>query len=118
MTLKLTPQRLASVYGMRIQWPPFDKWKLPKVEEVKFRILRTKHWDADWWIEGGKHHIRVSQGRAAHMNTILKCMAHEMIHVKQRSGGTETKGVDHNAEFQRLAHDICKRYGWDHKQFL
>lgn len=118
MTLKLTPERLASVYTMLLAWPPFNRWNLPKTDEVKFRVLRTKHWDADWWIEGGKHHVRVSEGRASHLTTIVQAMAHEMIHVKQHGDGSETKGVEHNADFQRIAQNLCKQYGWDFKQFL
>ena len=118
MTVRLTPERLASVYGMLLAWPPFNRWSLPSADEVKFSILRTRRWDADWVIKGGTHHIRVSEGRAGHMDTIVQCVAHEMIHARQRVAATETRGVEHNAEFHRLASNLCKRYGWDVKQFL
>lgn len=118
MTARLTPARLASVYRMLLEWPPFNRWSLPAADEVKFRTLRTQRWDADWCIAGGTHHIRVSEGRAGHMDTIVQCVAHEMIHVRQRVAGTETRGVEHNAEFRRIALAVCKRYGWDVKQFL
>lgn len=118
MSLPLTPQRLAAVYELLLAFPPFDRWRLPPAAEVKFRILRTKRWDADWWIEGGRHHVRISENRAGHLNTITCAMAHEMIHVRQRVSRTETNGVEHNAEFKRIADRICRRYGWDFKQFL
>jgi hypothetical protein len=118
MSLPLTPQRLAGVYEMLRGWPPFCRWGLPHAGEMKFHLARTRRWDAAWWINGDKHHIEVSTGRHGHMNTLVCSMAHEMVHVKQRKDGTETSGVEHNAEFHRLARLICRRYGWDEKQFL
>jgi hypothetical protein len=118
VSLPLNPKRLAAVYEALRVFPPFNRWSLPPASQVKFRLLRTKKWDADWWIEGGTHHIRLSEGRAGHLNTIFCAMAHEMIHVKQRVARTETRGVEHNAEFHRLAERICRRYGWDFKQFI
>ena len=99
-------------------FPPFCRWNLPTAEEVKFRLLRTKQWDADWWIEGGRHHIRISEKRAGHMDTVVCSMAHEMIHVHQKISKTETANTEHNAEFMRLAKAISKRYGWDPQLFV
>lgn len=118
MSLPLTPQRLAAVYEMLRAWPPFGRWGLPAAGEMKFHLARTKRWDAAWWIDGGRHHIEVSANRNGHMNTIVCSMAHEMIHVKQRKARTETSGVEHNEEFRRLAERVCRRYGWDFKQFI
>jgi hypothetical protein len=118
VSLSLTPLRLAAVYGMLREFPPFCRWGLPPAEEVKFRLLRTKRWDADWWIEGGRHHIRLSEERAGHLDTVAMAIAHEMLHVKQRVDRTETNGVQHNEEFRRLGERICRRYGWDFKQFI
>jgi hypothetical protein len=81
MSLPLTPQRLAAVYELLRAFPPFNRWGLPTGAEVKFRLLRTKRWDADWWIEGGRHHIRLSEERAGHLDTVAMAIAHEMLHV-------------------------------------
>ena len=118
MSLPLTPSRLAAVYEMLRAWPPFCRWGLPAAADMKFHLARTRRWDAAWWIDGGKHNIEVSSSRNGHINTIVCSMAHEMIHVKQRKSRTESAGVEHNEEFRRLAKLVCRRYGWDEKQFL
>lgn len=116
--MMLTPKRLAAVYDMLRAFPPFNRWKLPESSEVKFHLAKTKKWDADWWIVGERHNIRISQNRAGHLNTVICSMAHEMIHAHQRAAKTETPNTAHNAEFLRLADAVAKRYGWDPKSFV
>ena len=43
--------------------------------------------------------------------TLLKVMAHEMIHAVQHQSGSFDKS-DHGPKFQLLAKLICKRMGW------
>ena len=115
--LQLTPERLAAVYDMLRAFPPFCRWQLPPASVVKFHILKTDKWQADWWLEGNTHHIRVSEKKHGHLVSLIESMAHEMVHVRQRIAKTETKG-DHNAEFRKLAERICKALGFDVGQFL
>ena len=116
--LPITPQRLAGVYEMLRQWPPFSGWRLPLASAVKFHILKTDKWHADWWIEGNTHHIRASEKKHYHLVSLMASMAHEMIHVRQRITKTETSGAEHNAEFHVLAKRVCKAFGFDYGQFL
>lgn len=115
--LPLTPQRLGTVYDMLRSFPPFSGWGLPPGSEVKFHVAKTKKHQAAWWIEGNIHHIEVSEKKHGHLETAVETMAHEMIHVRQRIAKTETSGVEHNAEFQRLALRVCKVFGFDYGQF-
>lgn len=112
----LTPERLAGVYEMLRAFPPFSGWRLPPASAVKFHVLKTDKWHADWWIEGDTHHIRVSEKKHAHLASVVSSMAHEMLHVRQRITKTETKG-DHNEEFMRLAKRVCSTLGFDYGQF-
>ena len=114
----LTPLRLAAVYDMLRAWPPFYRWQLPVGAEVRFRVARTRQWHAQWWIEGGRHHIDVSAATHGHLSSLIETVAHEAIHVRQRIAKTETRGVEHNAEFHRLAKRICTIHGFDPNAFL
>lgn len=118
MSLRLTPQRLAAVYEMLRAMPPFCGWGLPPSSGVKFHVSRDRATDAAWWIDGERHSIEVSQARTGLLSTLIVSMAHEMIHAWQRIKKSETNGVQHNAEFRRIARAVCKRYGWDDHQFL
>lgn len=116
--LPVTPERLAGVYEMLRRWPPFSGWDLPPAESVKFHVLKTDQWHADWWIdEAERHHIRVSEKKHGHLASLIESMAHEMIHVRQRIAKTETKG-EHNREYKRLGLRVCKALGFDHGQFF
>lgn len=118
MILPVTPKRLASVYAMLRDWPPFSAWKLPPSEEVGFHVCKTPRWHAAWWIDDkGFHHIEVSEKKHGHLDSLIASIAHEMIHVRQRITKTETKGAEHNAEFHRIAKRVCKTLGFDLGQF-
>jgi hypothetical protein len=118
VSLPITPERLAAVYTMLRAFPPFNRWSLPKAEEVKFHIAKTDKWHAAWWIDGNTHHIEASAKKHSHLQSLVVSMAHEMLHVRQRVAKTETKGAEHNAEFKKLASSVCKRFGFDSGQFL
>lgn len=115
--LPITPERLAAVYEVLRAFPPFCRWKLPHSSAVKFHVLKTDKWHADWWIEGSTHHVRISEKKHYHLSSLLPCMGHEMVHMRQRIDGSETKG-DHNEEFKRLGRLACRSLGWDFGQFL
>jgi hypothetical protein len=114
--LQITPERLAAVYDCLRAWPPFHRWKLPPASEVKFHVLKTDKWSADWWIEGNTHHLRVSEKKHGHLDSLIETVAHEMCHVYQRIKKTESKS-DHNREFKRLADLVCNRLGFDRGTF-
>lgn len=118
MALALTAERLAAVYSMLRAYPPFSRWSLPPAESVKFRVMKTDKWHADWDIDKReRHHIRVSGKTHGHISSLIASMAHEMIHVRQRVAGTETHGVEHNREFKRLGLQVCRAFGFDPGQF-
>jgi len=118
VTLKLTPERLASVYEMLRAFQPFCWWRLPPASDVKFHVARTRKRHALWWIEGDTHHIEISATKHGWLSSLVETMAHEMIHVRQRVAKTETRGVEHNAEFMRIYPRVCARLGFDPGQFL
>lgn len=118
MNLPVTPGRVAAVYAMLREWPPYSSWNLPAAEEVAFHVAKTHRWHAAWWIDAkGKHHVEVSEKKHSHLNSLIASVAHEMIHVRQRISRTETPNTEHNAAFHRVAKRVCNRLGFDLGQF-
>lgn len=119
MSLSLTPERLRAVYAALLAFPPFCRMNLPKPAAVQFRLRRTKALDGEYWRWKGtdKHCLDISVHRNGHWNTVGVTMAHEMIHLHQARQKTESR-TEHNAEFRRIARRVCRRFGFDEKQFL
>lgn len=122
MSLPLTPEMLAAGYEYLRASPPFCRWKLPHSDEVAFAVSRHpvnlgahqgKH------ANGTKHtSIEISVVTVGHTNTLLRVLAHEMIHLRQYLRREETPNTVHNAEFRRLAKSVCQLHGWDDRIFV
>lgn len=118
MNLPVTPERVAAVYAMLREWPPFCSWKLPPAEKVVFHIAKTHRWHAAWWIDAkGTHHVEVSEKKHSHLSSLTASVAHEMIHVRQRISRTETPNTEHNAAFLKIGKRVCRVLGFDYGQF-
>lgn len=116
MTLPLTPDMLHGAYEYLRTTPPFRGWKLPEADEIEFRVITSR--DQGWYDrKDGQHIIAISARRVGHSIRLLTVKAHEMIHLYQRIGGTETANTEHNAEFRRLANQACRYHGFDPKEF-
>ena len=114
MTLPLTPKRLAAAYDFLRAFPPFCRWGLPPAAELRFQVLRTREFHGQHDRKRGRHVIQISAGLVGYVNSLLAVMAHEMVHAYQvRAGLPET----HNADFDRFARQICRRFGFDPKAF-
>lgn len=110
--MKLTPKILESVYVMLCNVKPFNRWKLPCPEEIKFRV--TSDEDAlgtyVYLDEIEMHEITISKAKCAHLDTLIKTIAHEIIHLTRG----KTKNYDkHDAYFRRKAHSVATELGFD-----
>jgi hypothetical protein len=119
--LKLTPELLAGGYEFLRITPPFKAWRLPPASHVEFVVSRHRLYVG--YHRGIRHKVRsheigVSAVCVGHTNTLLKTIAHEMIHQYQQRARTETAHTEHNAEFMRLARKVCCYHGWDEKEFI
>lgn len=114
MHLPLTPERLSAVYDMLLAFPPFDRWKLPESMHIKFRVIRSKHKYGDY--TGPPHTIRVSASNIGQLGNLEQVIAHELIHLHLRDKGVR-EWSGHGAQFQKLAHTVCKIHGWDLAHF-
>jgi len=121
MALRLTPAVIAGAYEFLRVTPPFCGWKLPPAEEVEFVVCRHRMqlgYHRGIRRKMRSHEIGISENCVGYTNTLLKTMAHEMIHQHQQRVRSETPNTEHNAEFIRLAHRICRYHGWDEKEFV
>lgn len=121
MALKLTPVNLRHAYEFLCHTEPFDKWNMPASDNFIFRVLRDKAhrgWYLHWRPIGqGANVIGISRSCIGFTDNLIRTMAHEMIHVHQHHVGMETRGVQHNAAFLKLAAKVCKAHGFDEKLF-
>ena len=119
--LPLTPNMVAAVYECLRQFPPFSSWKLPPAEEVEFRVNNQPNTMGEYtrYARTVDHIVIVSSLTIGHFATLASVVAHEMVHLKQALDKTEpARAGGHNAEFCRLAKQVCKIHGWDYKAFV
>jgi hypothetical protein len=120
MGMSLTPDIIEASYEFLRTTPPFRKWQLPHADEVTFVVSRHKNhigYHRGTRRKVNSHEIGISEACVGHTNTLLRTMAHEMIHQHQQRQRTDTPNAEHNAEFGRLARIVCRYHGWDEKEF-
>ncbi len=120
MTLPLSPDTLAAAYDYLRTTPPFNRWNLPDSEDVLFSVVKTPR-DYGWYQWDGKRHtISASKASIGHTVTLMRLMAHEMIHLHLEETGMESKNRNnntHNAAFRKIAATVCRVHGLDPKAF-
>lgn len=120
MTLPMTPQMIEAAYGFLRTSPPFNRWKLPPAGDVVFKInrkLKSKLAQYQWL--GDRHSIAMCAHGIGHTDTLMRTLAHEMVHLDLEQKGLESRGHEsiHNAAFRKRAARVCKYHGWDPKAF-
>lgn len=114
MSLRLTPDMLASAYDFLRTTAPFRGWKLPESDDVSFHVVRDPKMFADFGMENGQPVIRVSEAKNGHVTTLLATMAHEIVHLRQHMIGAKDA---HGASFRRMAAAVCRSHGFDIRAF-
>jgi hypothetical protein len=120
MTLPLSPEILAAAYDYLLTTPPFSNWNLPDSEEASFKLSRRKKEFGRYQLIEGRHTITASIHSIAHTYTLMRFMAHEMVHLHLQIMGWESRSQSeevHNAAFGKFAAQICKVHGFDPKEF-
>lgn len=113
--MKLNPQILENIYSMLWCCEPFTKWNLPLPEEVSFVVDYDPATMGTYTYDDGEDHehiITISAARCGHLDTVIRTMAHEMIHMS-RSGTITDAWLRHDATFRRRAHKISASLGFD-----
>jgi hypothetical protein len=118
VSLRLTPEMLAAAYDFLRASPPFRGWRLPHPDEIEFHVAATRDRRGHYCRgEGTLHRIAISAATVGHTETLMRTMAHEIIHLYQRERRTETPNAEHNSEFLRLARFVCLHHGFDPRAF-
>lgn len=110
--MNVTPKVLKSSYFHLRELKPFNRWYLPEASEVSFGILTGT--DHAVYMLDRKHRIEVNADTHTTHEQILMSVAHEMIHLRQNElGRLPVTRNPHNADFRRMARQICHEFGWD-----
>lgn len=120
MTLPLTPEALEAAYEYLRATPPFSSWGLPHSDEVIFQLSSRRREFGRYQWNGERHTITASIHGIAYTPTLMRFLAHEMIHLFLEMRGLESKtggGDVHNAHFRRFAAQVCRYHGFDPKAF-
>lgn len=115
MTLPLTPDLLRAAYNFLNESPPFSRWNLPDGEDVNFRVVRDRTRYAYHQLDDDKHSISFSSLIVGHNSTLIRTMAHEMVHVHERRSDCNATG--HSNAFNKWGAQVCKYHGFDPKDF-
>ncbi len=122
MGLPLSPDLIAGAYKFLRLTPPFRGWKLPHADEVEFVVSRQPfpcRLPSRLRRKVRSHEIGISEVCVGHTGTLLRAMAHEMIHQYQQRARTETphtpNTTPNSSGWARL---VCRYHGWDEKEFL
>lgn len=116
MTITFTRDTLRAAYNYLNETPPFNRWNLPDGDDVVFRVVRDRTVYGWHDLHRGKHVVAVSSATVGQTITLLKTVAHEMVHMHER-GSSAACRTGHSAAFHRWAEQVCKYHGFDPKAF-
>lgn len=114
--LTFTSDTLRAAYNYLNETSPFNKWNLPDGDDVDFKVARDRSVYGSHAFDGRKHMIAISSATVGHTATLLRTMAHEMVHVHERSNGP-CGATGHGTAFKRWAFEVCKVHGFDPREF-
>ena len=111
---------MAAVYDCLRAFPPFSRMKLPAADAIEFHV--TRHTDRFGHYtrvqRSEQHELAVSTRHVGAWDTLVLTVAHEMIHLYQGVKKSDNSNTQHNAEFRKIARQVCRRFAWDFKQFI
>jgi len=118
MLPNLNPDQLAACYEFLRSLEPFNGYSLPHADEVEFTVAADSRVHGIYALKpSGGHEIIISRSTNGHVSTLTLFMAHEMIHLYQAITKTRNKNM-HNAEFMRIAAEVCMVHGYDPQLFV
>ena len=110
--IKVTPTTIRACYQLLAQLPPFSRWKLPRTKDIEFIATRATDCYGEYEPE---HIVRVSSAKNGHLDTLLRTVAHEMIHMV-RACRRDPNWEKHDEKFAAMAAQVSKNMGFDPKE--
>jgi hypothetical protein len=109
----VTDDTIKAVYECLIQVPPFNGWKLPASSKVKFEVVHDPNLYGEY--EPEPHTIRISDAKNGHLDTVIRTVAHEIIHLKLFVDDKATWDK-HGRSFLSLSKKVATTLGFDPKE--
>lgn len=115
----ITENNIANLYSVLIEFPVFDEYKLPPASKVDFVVVHDDTICGEYQPPeaGDPHIITISTAKCGHLDTVIKTLCHEIIHMicYLESPKTE-KYVSHKGLFLKLQKRIANHLGYDPKE--
>jgi hypothetical protein len=115
----ITENNIANLYSALIEFPVFDEYKLPPASKVDFVVVHDDTICGQYEPpEAGEPHvITISTARCGHLDTVLKTIAHEIIHMCVYLDSPKTdKYTSHKGLFLKLQKRVANTLGYDPKE--
>ena len=110
--IKVTPTTIRASYELLAQLPPFNRWKKPPIKNIAFVAFRATDCYGEY---EPSHIIRVSSTKVGHLDTLLRTVAHEMLHMVRACRG-DPHWDQHDEVFAEMAARVAKNTGFDPKE--
>ena len=110
--MKLSPAILKNLYSAIYCMKPFDRWDMPLPEQIKFVVNKDPEFMGTYlYDDGGEHEhtITISSARCGALDTVLKVLLHEAIHMSRHKS---SRWTHHDKEFRKRAHRIASEIGF------
>ena len=118
MAFHLTPDIMRAAYGFLHSLPPFNKWNLPEPEDMRFKVAKSAI--NYGWCDGRRKLkmplIAVSSRSHGIPSTLLKTLAHEMIHLYMYAHNIPDRS-EHGKTFKAYWQQVCVVLGYDPKDY-
>ena len=111
--MKLTPAILRNLYSAIYCMKPFDRWNMPLPEQVQFIVDKDPNTMGTYLYDDGdkhEHTITISAARCGHLDTVIRVLCHECIHMSRYK---TLKWTHHDKEFRNRATRISSELGFD-----
>ena len=112
--IPITPETVKATYEYLLKFPPFLGWRMHPSSKMTFRVV--DHVSEYAQFSPDKMEMRVSNVTVSKHQTLLKKVAHEMIHVHEHAIDKWSKKHD-SAFFLRCRDQVCKRFDFDPADF-
>lgn len=110
--MKITRASCVAAYEFLCSIAPIKSWKLPPSQDIEFRV---RAWSKFYGEYDERGIITISSAKHGHLDTLLRTMAHEMIHQKLHLSGYPD-WEQHDQAFLDLAHAVGSELGFDPKE--
>jgi hypothetical protein len=112
--IPITPETIKATYGYLLHFPPFSGWKMYPARKLTFSVVPYTGEYAQF--DPNKMELRVSAAAMSKQHTLMKKMAHEMIHVHEHAIGRWSHTHD-TAFFFKCRDRVCRHFDFDPLDF-